>query len=133
MIVYNVILNVQIITLFIIWNMFHKWFLFGNNPLRVSHFIGMCMWWEKLKAYKDEFLASLFSLSQPPTTSLSLHLSRIYILYTYIHTYIYIHIYIYIIFIYKRIKYSYTKERKLCWYWAWQILGDNKTFFWHFQ
>ena len=121
MIVYNVILNVQIITLFIIWNMFHRWFLFDNNPLLVSHFIGMCMWWEKLKAYKDEFLASLFSLSQPPTTSLVLHLSRIYILYTCIHTYIYIYRYkciciyiyecIYISFLYN-VMYTYLKINK---------------------
>ena len=139
----------------------HIWFLLGNNPLRVSHFIRMCMW-EKLKAYKDGFLASSFSLSlfnhlqlsHPSTYSIILYNIYIYIcnIYSIIYIYIYISwssyrkltwvgfeptiIYIYNIF---NIKYSYTKGRKMRWYWAWQIkkklkfLGDNKTFCWHFQ
>ena len=54
---------------------------------------GMCMWSEKLKAYKDGFLSSSFSV-QPPTTSSSFHLLRIYI---------YIYIREYKIFIHKRV------------------------------
>ena len=63
--------------------MFHKWFLFGNNPMRVSHFIG-----EKQKAYKDGFLASSYSLSlssHPQHPPPSIYWEYIYKLFIYIY------------------------------------------------
>ena len=120
MIVNNLILDVQIIILFIIKVSFkHDSYL----AIILCEFPALlaCIRGERSERHvKTGFLRlHPFYLCSTTHSTPSFHISKIYI---------------YKIFIYIRTKYSYTKGQKLCWYWALQIkeklklLGDNKNF-----
>ena len=117
------ILNVQIIVLFIIWNMFLTYDFYSTIILWKFPALLACVWGERSWRHIKMGFFCLHSLCLCSTTHNFIILPPIENTYIYIYIYIYIHTYIHT---YARTKYSYTKVSKLCWYWAWQI-EENKT------